>query len=282
MGKCFKPDAAAAVPSVAAAAATAPAAATAAAPKNPPQYHVAKVIKAAAAVAAAKNDNTTFDVMHGEEPRSGGSDAPNCLRTYLVLGRLFKLHPDFDVAIAGILAGDPSGCVVLIHETRDEEWTRTVWDRLRQVLLPQGRYEGFGRSNRGKCLKAPTMLISRLYTREFSRVDAVVCFSMSSQAAMPFVWKCKLHLWLFRVGAEGVPTREPWTSRWGPVGYTAPPAGLHIVQPIGRTTSPLLEVRKLVPMPALGVINDLDRFGVLGHITFEAPYEDTPPLARNA
>lgn len=88
--------------------------------------------------AAPKSDHTALDAKHDEKFRSGGSNAPKCLRIYLVLGRLFKLHPDFDVAIAGILAGDPSGCVVLIHETQHEEWTRTVWNRLREVLLPQG------------------------------------------------------------------------------------------------------------------------------------------------
>lgn len=61
-----------------------------------------------------------------------------CRRTYLVLGRLFKLHPHFDAAIEGILAGDPRGCVLLIHETADEEWTRGVWRRLMAQLGPQG------------------------------------------------------------------------------------------------------------------------------------------------
>lgn len=93
--------------------------------------------KLAEAATGANNGNTALPVMH-KEVHSGGSETL-CLRTYLVLGRLFKLHPDFDVAIAGILAGDPFGCVVLIHETRDEEWTRVVWSRLRETLLPQGK-----------------------------------------------------------------------------------------------------------------------------------------------
>lgn len=63
---------------------------------------------------------------------------PSCSRNYLVLARLFKMHPGFDAAIEGILAGDDGGCVVLIHETRDEEWTRVVWTRLREALLPRG------------------------------------------------------------------------------------------------------------------------------------------------
>lgn len=31
---------------------------------------------------------------------------PSCTRNHLVLARLFKMHPDFDAAIEGILAGD--------------------------------------------------------------------------------------------------------------------------------------------------------------------------------
>lgn len=120
------------------------------------------------AAAVAKNDHTALDEMYDEELDPGGSDAPKCLRTYLVLGRLFKLHPDFDVAIAGILSGDPSGCVVLIHETRDEEWTRTVWSRLRGMLLPQGLRKGFGRAESGNFLNLLTALINRV--KELTRV----------------------------------------------------------------------------------------------------------------
>lgn len=77
---------------------------------------------------------------HGAPPLMNddpGAQLP-CRRNYLVMGRLFKLHPDFDGAIEGILAGDTGGCVVLIHETKDEEWTRAVWSRLKEVLVPQG------------------------------------------------------------------------------------------------------------------------------------------------
>lgn len=63
-------------------------------------------------------------------PDAVGIDArlnPLCSRNYLVLARLFKLHPGFDAAIEGILSGDAGECVVLTHETRDEVWTRVVW-----------------------------------------------------------------------------------------------------------------------------------------------------------
>lgn len=83
-------------------------------------------------VAARKHDE--HDVTIGEQEAG-----PSCRHKYLVMGRLFKLHPDFDVAIEGILEGDKDGCVILIHETKDEEWTRVVWSRLRDVLAPRGR-----------------------------------------------------------------------------------------------------------------------------------------------
>ncbi len=51
---------------------------------------------------------------------------------YLVLARMFKLHPDTHATVEGIRGG----CVVLIHETIDEELTRAVWSRLRGALVP--------------------------------------------------------------------------------------------------------------------------------------------------
>ena len=75
----------------------------------------------------------------GPDPVSGEAWLnASCSKNYLVLARLFKLHPDFDAAVEGILAGDAGGCVVLIHETRDEEWTQVVWNRLRERLVPRG------------------------------------------------------------------------------------------------------------------------------------------------
>lgn len=83
--------------------------------------------------AGAIEASTRYDSVSGEARLS-----PSCSRNYLVLARLFKMHPDFDAAIAGVLAGDADGCVVLIHETRDEEWTRVVLARLRELLVPRG------------------------------------------------------------------------------------------------------------------------------------------------
>lgn len=86
-----------------------------------------------AAVLAHATDHRESRLIGGEAEASA-----SCRQNYLVMGRLFKLHPNFDSAIEGILAGDASGCVILIHETRDEEWTRDVWKRLRKVLVPRG------------------------------------------------------------------------------------------------------------------------------------------------
>jgi predicted O-linked N-acetylglucosamine transferase (SPINDLY family) len=48
---------------------------------------------------------------------------------YLCPQTLFKLHPDFDECLAGILRGDPLGYVVLIRGDFDE-WTRSLQERL--------------------------------------------------------------------------------------------------------------------------------------------------------
>ncbi|CAN0554262.1 unnamed protein product, partial [Ectocarpus sp. 12 AP-2014] len=90
---------------------------------------------AAATTGVAARTHDEHDVTVGEQEAG-----PSCRQKYLVMGRLFKLHPDFDVAIEGILEGDEDGCVILIHETKDEEWTRVVWSRLRDVLAPRGLF----------------------------------------------------------------------------------------------------------------------------------------------
>lgn len=91
-----------------------------------------------AGVALAQN-TPRENVSGGEVDEHGLEGSTACQHTYLVLGRLFKLHPDFDAGIEKILSGDPKGCVILIHETTDEEWTRAVWDRLTHLLVPQGK-----------------------------------------------------------------------------------------------------------------------------------------------
>lgn len=84
-----------------------------------------------------EHDSATATVT----PTTPGCADPSallCRQTYLVFGRLFKLHYAFDTAVEGILAKDSEGCVVLIHETRDEAWTRAVWERLTRKLSPTG------------------------------------------------------------------------------------------------------------------------------------------------
>ncbi|CAM9713019.1 unnamed protein product, partial [Hapterophycus canaliculatus] len=96
--------------------------------KAPPHVDLAEAVTVGQATAHG-GPRRANDELGGWSP---------CRRNYLVMGRLFKLHPDFDDAIEGILAGDADGCVVLIHETKDEEWTRAVWTRLKKALVPRG------------------------------------------------------------------------------------------------------------------------------------------------
>jgi hypothetical protein len=61
---------------------------------------------------------------------SGGSgDSGGETHVYLVLGRLFKLHPDFDGALLEVLHRDQQSVIALIQE-RQELWTQAVWRRL--------------------------------------------------------------------------------------------------------------------------------------------------------
>lgn len=81
-------------------------------------------------------------VPSGEAERLGVTASEptltGCIHEYLILGRLFKLHPDFDTAVREILERDPAGCIVLIHETLNEDWTRAVWKRLTDKLRSVG------------------------------------------------------------------------------------------------------------------------------------------------
>lgn len=85
-------------------------------------------------------DNATIGVTVSERLRCADSSKSmrSCHRTYVVFGRLFKLHHDFDLTIEGIIAGDLNGCVILIHEKQDEAWTRAVWARLIRKLRSKG------------------------------------------------------------------------------------------------------------------------------------------------
>jgi predicted O-linked N-acetylglucosamine transferase (SPINDLY family) len=57
---------------------------------------------------------------------------PHDATLYVCPQTLFKLHPDFDVAVAEILRRDPRGRLVLI-EGASKNWDRLVLDRLSRV-----------------------------------------------------------------------------------------------------------------------------------------------------
>jgi uncharacterized protein (TIGR03032 family) len=54
-------------------------------------------------------------------------------RVYLCPQTMFKFHPDFDGALAGILAADPTGDVVVI-EGRQANWTRRLRERWARTI----------------------------------------------------------------------------------------------------------------------------------------------------
>jgi protein O-GlcNAc transferase len=59
---------------------------------------------------------------------------------YLILGRLFKLHPDFENAMFEILNRDKCGRIVLITE-RARHLNQVVYGRLRSTALSKGYEE---------------------------------------------------------------------------------------------------------------------------------------------
>ena len=52
---------------------------------------------------------------------------------YFIFGRLFKMHPSFDVALASILENDARGAVVLVHKYPFQTIT-TITERLRRSM----------------------------------------------------------------------------------------------------------------------------------------------------
>ena len=53
--------------------------------------------------------------------------------TYLCPQTLFKLHPDFDLLLAGILRGDPEAEIALV-EAQSSEWTQRIRERLKTAM----------------------------------------------------------------------------------------------------------------------------------------------------
>ncbi|CAM9872834.1 unnamed protein product, partial [Scytosiphon promiscuus] len=71
--------------------------------------------EAGAGAGAGAGADAVGALLHGSSSRSSLSPSPTCGALYLVPQTLYKLHPDFDQLVAGVLAVDPSGCVVLIR-----------------------------------------------------------------------------------------------------------------------------------------------------------------------
>lgn len=71
--------------------------------------------------------------------QSGGADGGSlsCEALYLVPQTLYKLHPDFDRLVAGVLTSDASGCVVFI-EAFETAMTEALVRRMSQALLEAG------------------------------------------------------------------------------------------------------------------------------------------------
>ena len=59
---------------------------------------------------------------------------PDDAHLYLCAQALFKLHPDYDAILAGILRGDPDGQIVLV-EARNASWGKILRERL-QASIP--------------------------------------------------------------------------------------------------------------------------------------------------
>ncbi|CBJ48561.1 putative methyltransferase [Ectocarpus siliculosus] len=78
-----------------------------------------------------------------EEPARTAADGrplavpPTCGALYLVPQTLYKLHPDFDRLVAGVLSADPSGCAVFIRAL-EAYMTEGVARRMARTLLTAG------------------------------------------------------------------------------------------------------------------------------------------------
>ena len=85
----------------------------------------------------ASDTPATFGLAHDKPPglvkgtprHHGGCDTGADTHIFIVLGRLFKLHPNFDDALLTLLHTDPRAIVALIQE-RHEAWTSAVWARI--------------------------------------------------------------------------------------------------------------------------------------------------------
>jgi len=71
-----------------------------------------------------------------------GMGLPKEVSLSLVLGRLFKLHPNFDVVLAGILILSPETSMVILIAEKINDWNQLIYDRIynRVIDLLKGTY----------------------------------------------------------------------------------------------------------------------------------------------
>lgn len=74
-------------------------------------------------------------VPGGEEQQQMPS--PSCGALYLVPQTLYKLHPDFDELVAGVLRLDRSGCAVFIRAS-EPSMTEMLAQRMSRTLSEAG------------------------------------------------------------------------------------------------------------------------------------------------
>jgi predicted O-linked N-acetylglucosamine transferase (SPINDLY family) len=69
----------------------------------------------------------------GCEARRGDFQLPAQARWYACQQTLFKIHPDFDVLVGGILRRDPRG-IVILFTGQQENWARLLQSRFRASI----------------------------------------------------------------------------------------------------------------------------------------------------
>lgn len=88
---------------------------------------------AAAAEAFRKSDETERVIPDGEQQMLSSS----CGALYLVPQTLYKIHPDFDRLVAGVLSLDRFGCVVFIRAL-ETSTTEALVRRMSRTLFDAG------------------------------------------------------------------------------------------------------------------------------------------------
>lgn len=94
---------------------------------------VTEVATASSAAAFRKSDEVGRVVPDGEERTLPSS----CGALYLVPQTLYKLHPDFDRLVAGVLNLDRSGCAVFIRAV-EASMTDMLVQRMSRTLSSAG------------------------------------------------------------------------------------------------------------------------------------------------